>query len=298
VVANAIATLDEMRRRGFLVDEVAPRLSSFFTADNDFFEEVAKYRAARRLYCRLITERFQPRDPRSAKLRFHVQTAGSALTAQQPLNNIARAAYHALAAVLGGTQSLHVSAYDEALCVPSELAALTALRTQQVLLEETGVARTADPLGGSYYVEHLTDEIERRVTEYLGRLEAQGGLVQAVESGLVHRDLLDTAYRREVATSEGRRRVVGVNCYRSEAAHPVEVFRVPTALERQRAQLARVRARRPAGRVTEALQSLRAAARRENTIPRLLEAVKAGATLGECCDVFRELEGGWRQPLV
>jgi methylmalonyl-CoA mutase N-terminal domain/subunit len=191
-----------------------------------------------------------------------------------------------------------VSAYDEALCVPSELAALTALRTQQILVEETGVTRTADPLGGSYYVEHLTDEIERRVTDYLASIEAGGGLVAAVESGRVHRDLLDTAYRREVATTEGRRRVVGVNCHQSGVAHPVDVFRVPNALDRQRAQLARLRAGRDAGRVREALLSLRAVARDRNTIPPLLEAVKAGATLGECCDVFRDLEGGWRQPLI
>jgi methylmalonyl-CoA mutase N-terminal domain/subunit len=299
VIANALATTREMVRRGHGVDDVAPILSSFFTADNDFFEEIAKYRAARRLYHRLFTERFAPRDPRSAMLRFHVQTAGSALTAQQPLNNIARAAYHALAAVLGGTQSLHVSAYDEALCVPSEAAAMTALRTQQILLHETGVARTPDPLGGSYYVEALTDEIEARIEAYLDEIESRGGLVDAVESGWVHSELMSTAYERERSITNGTRPVVGVNCFCDDVTPEVEIFRVPEALGRARERLTLVRSRRHPATVERSLEALRQGVEGDaNTVPLLLDAVKAGATLGECCDVFRAVGGAWLQPLV
>lgn len=299
VLAGALATSAELLRRGQAIDSFAPRLSAFFTADSDLFEEVAKYRAARRLYARLMTERFAPQDPKSAMLRFHVQTAGSALTAQQPLNNIARAAYHALAAVLGGAQSLHVSAYDEALCVPSEVAAVTALRTQQILVHEIGVIRTIDPLAGSYFVESLTDALEARIAGFLEQIERQGGLVAAVESGWVHRQLMETAYRREKAISSGARKVVGVNCFTDDVPAPVEIFRVPEALERQKAKLARLRATRDGLRVEAALARLRrCVVAGENTLPPLLEAVAVGATVGECAEVFRQQYGGWRQPLL
>ena len=299
VIAHALAVADEMVRRGHPVDSFAPRLSSFFTADNDLFEEVAKYRAARRVYHRMFEERFAPRDPRSSRLRFHVQTSGAALTAQQPLNNVARAAYHALAAVLGGAQSLHVSAYDEALCLPSEAAALTALRTQQVLVHETGVARTADPLAGSYYVEHLTNEMERRILAYLAQLDELGGLVAAVESGWVHHELLGTSYDRELAITSGERKVVGVNCFTDDVPIEIELFRFPSALEHQVETLEELRRTRDAGAAAKAIAELRkAAAGRENTLPRLIDAVEAGASIGECCDVFRELHGGWQQPLL
>ncbi len=299
VIANAIATAEEMVRRGHPVDAFAPRLSSFFSAGNDFFEEIAKYRATRRIYHRVFSERFGADDPRSTKLRFHVQTSGSALTAQQPLNNIVRSAYQALAAVLGGAQSLHVSAYDEALCVPSETAALTALRTQQILAHETGVTQTIDPLGGSYFVETLTREMDERICAYLAQIERLGGLVAAVERGWVHRELMDTAYRQEVAISQGARKVVGVNCYTDERSAPVDIFQVPDALTVQKAKLERLRAARDARRVQAGLERLRdAAAAGENTMPALLEAVGAGATVGECSEVFRRLRGGWKQPLV
>ena len=299
VIANALATAQEMLHREHPIDTFAPRLSSFFSADNDLFEEVAKYRAARRIYAHLFQDRLGAQNPKSTMLRFHVQTAGSALTAQQPLNNITRAAYHALAAVLGGAQSLHVSAYDEALCIPSELAALTALRTQQILLYETGASRTIDPLAGSYYVESLTAEIEKRIMDYIEELDRQGGLVAAVEQGWVHRDLMRNAYERELAIADGTRKVVGVNCFQESTTAPIEIFRVPETVERQKTKLERLRATRDSLKVEQALKSLREeAANNRNTLPPLLEAVKSGATLGECCDVFRSLHGGWRQPLL
>lgn len=299
VIANALATAQEMMRRGHAIDTFAPRLSSFFSADNDFFEEVAKYRAARRVYANLFQQRLGAQNPKSTMLRFHVQTSGSALTAQQPLNNITRAAYHALAAVLGGAQSLHVSAYDEALCIPSELAALTALRTQQILLYETGASRTIDPLAGSYYVESLTAELEKRILDYIEGLDRLDGLVAAVEQGWVHRDLMRTAYEREMAIADGTRKVVGVNCFQDNAKADIEIFRVPETVERQKAKLERLRATRDSHKVEQALATLRTeAVANHNTLPPLLEAVKSGATLGECCDVFRALHGGWRQPLL
>lgn len=299
VLANAVTTAEEMLRRGYDIDSFAPRLSSFFSADNDFFEEIAKYRAARRLYARLFQERLGAQNPKSSMLRFHVQTAGSALTAQQPFNNISRAAYHALAAVLGGAQSLHVSAYDEALCIPSENAALTALRTQQILLYETGVSRTIDPLAGSYYVEALTGEIEKRISDYIEEIDRLGGLVSAVEKGWVHQDLMRNAYERELAIADGTRKVVGVNCFEDSTTARIEIFRVPETVERQKTKLDRLRATRDTLKVEQALETLRkTAAGNGNTLPALLEVVKSGATLGECCDVFRSLYGGWRQPLL
>jgi methylmalonyl-CoA mutase N-terminal domain/subunit len=299
VIAHALAAAQEMLRRGYDIDAFAPRLSSFFSADNDFFEEIAKYRAARRVYAHLFQERLHAQNPRSMMLRFHVQTAGSALTAQQPLNNITRAAYHALAAVLGGAQSLHVSAYDEALCIPSEIAALTALRTQQILLLETGASSTIDPLAGSYYVESLTNEMEKRITEYIEKIDHLGGLVAAVQQGWVHRDILQNAYERELAIADGTRSVVGVNCFADTTAPPIEIFRVPETLERQQVRLTRLRASRDTLKVEHTLELLRKAAQgNENTLPVLLDAVKYGASLGECCDVFRSLFGGWHQPLA
>ncbi|MFD7907128.1 methylmalonyl-CoA mutase [Kitasatospora sp. NPDC059747] len=300
VVAHAVATAEEMVRRGHPVDSFAGRLTAFFSADSDFFEEVAKYRAARRVYARVFEERLKAADPRSLMLRYHVQTAGSALTARQPLNNITRAAYQALAAVLGGAQSLHVSAYDEALSIPSEQAALTALHTQLILRHETGVDRTADPLAGSYYVEHLTDEIERRVGVLLDRIDAMGGLVAAVDQGWVHKQLTGRAYDRQLELDDGSRTVVGVNRFRDEDEPlRIEPFRVPATIEAQRRRLARVRAARDAGRVRTALERVRAAAvAGRNTMPGLLDAARAGATLGECCEVFRSLHGGWHQPLI
>ncbi|MBV6696690.1 methylmalonyl-CoA mutase [Kitasatospora aureofaciens] len=300
VVAHAVATAEEMVRRGHPVDSFAGRLTAFFSADNDFFEEIAKYRAARRVYARIFGERLKAAEARSLMLRYHVQTAGSALTAQQPLNNIARAAYQGLAAVLGGAQSLHISAYDEALSIPSEQAALTALHTQLILRHETGVDRTADPLAGSYYVEHLTAEIDRRVTGLLEQIDAMGGLVAAVDQGWVHQQLLGRAYERQLELDAGSRTLVGVNRFQDEDEPlRIEPFRVPATIEAQRRRLARLRAARDRDRVRSALEEVRAAAvAGRNTMPGLLDAARAGATLGECCEVFRDLYGGWRQPLI
>jgi methylmalonyl-CoA mutase N-terminal domain/subunit len=299
VIASALTTAAEMVRRGHPVDSFATRLTAFFTADNDLFEEVAKYRAARRVYARLFAERLGAQSPRSRMLRYHVQTAGSALTAQQPLNNITRSAYHALAAVLGGAQSLHVCACDEALSLPSEAAALTALHTQHILQQETGVTRTADPLAGSYYVESLTDEMERRVLAVLGDIDALGGLQAAVEQGWAHGEILTSAYRTELARSEGRRKVVGVNYLPSDEAVPIGLFEVPETLDRQRRKLEALRARRDSRRAAAALDELRSAVQAgRNTMWPLLEAARSDVTLGECSEVFRQSHGGWRQPLI
>lgn len=301
VMAHARATCQEMAARGHHVDSFALRLTAFFAAGSDFFEEVAKYRAARRLYHRLMREAGAQQD-RSTMLRYHVQTSGSSLTAQQPLNNITRAAYQALAAVLGGTQSLHVSAYDEALSIPTEAAALVAMNTQHILLHETGTARTADPLGGSYYIESLTDAIEDRVRTVLDKIESLGGLVAAVQSGWVHRQVYNQAYNRELDISEGRLRVVGANyLYRPEPPSPITIdpFTTTPALPEQRRTLAHHRATRDPAAVAEALTHLtEAATNGSNTMPHLLAAARSGATVGECCSVFRRLAGHWRQPIL
>jgi methylmalonyl-CoA mutase N-terminal domain/subunit len=203
MIANAVACSEEMIRRGYAIDSFAPRLSFFLSAHNDFFEEIAKYRAARRIYCKIMKARFAPKDPRSLMFRFHVQTAGVALTAQQPLNNIARASYHALAAILGGAQSVHVDAYDEALCVPTELSSLTALRTQQILQSETGVTNTVDPLGGSYFLESLTNRMEDAIDGILTEIDSMGGIVKAVEKGWIHGEISAAAYQYQAKVESG-----------------------------------------------------------------------------------------------
>ncbi|MBC7105329.1 MAG: methylmalonyl-CoA mutase, partial [Firmicutes bacterium] len=298
VLANALATVEKMVRRGHPVDRFVPRLSFFFSADSDFFEEIAKYRAARRLWCKLMRERYGADNPRTLALRYHVQTAGWTLTAQEPLNNVVRAAYQALAAVLGGAQSLHVDGYDEALCIPTEQAALLALRTQQILQEETNVANTIDPLGGSYYVEYLTNELERRIREYLGRIEAQGGIVAAVANGWLHGEIMSSSYRIQKDIEAGRRRIVGVNCYPA-GEQRVEIFRPnPATRSAQLERLAEVRRTRDAARVAEALAGVRRACEAgANAMPAIVEAVAARATVGEIAGVLREVYGTWRLPL-
>ncbi|MCL4500910.1 MAG: methylmalonyl-CoA mutase family protein [Deltaproteobacteria bacterium] len=297
-LAHGIACVEEMLRRGLAVEEFAPRLSFFLNAHNDFFEEIAKYRAARRLWCRIMTDRFQAQGPKAKKFRFHVQTAGSALTAQQPLNNIARAAYHGLAAVLGGAQSVHIDGYDEALCTPTEASALIALRTQQILQHETNVTSTVDPLGGSYFVESLTNEMEQRVEDYLGKIEKQGGIVAAVASGWVHREIADSAiaYQRAIETKEML--VVGVNCFKATDEQSVEIFCSPETAPIQRSKLQELRGRRDDAAVQLALEDVRLACRRlENLMPAVIRAVKASATEGEITDIFRQEWGVWDPPL-
>jgi methylmalonyl-CoA mutase N-terminal domain/subunit len=292
-LANGLAYVEAAVARGLGVDDIAPRLSFFFNAHSDLFEEVAKFRAARRLWARLMRERYRPRNPRSLMLRFHAQTAGSTLTAQQPENNIVRTALEALAAVLGGAQSLHTNSYDEALGLPTEKAARVALRTQQILAAESGVASTVDPLGGAYYVEALTDELERRARAYLAEIEAQGGVLRAVETGYVQHEIHLAAYRHQRAVEAGTVRVVGVNCHVEDEARPQNIFQPDPRVEAERAaRLAAFRAGRDGARWAAALDALEAAARGDaNLVERILEAVRARATLGEIADRLRAVFG-------
>jgi methylmalonyl-CoA mutase, N-terminal domain len=284
---------------GLDVDEFVPRISFFFNAHNDFFEEIAKYRAARRIWSRVMRERFGARDPRTMQLRFHTQTAGVSLTVQQPLNNIVRVAIQALAGVLGGTQSLHTDAYDEALALPTDQAALIALRTQQIIAEETGVAHTVDPLGGSWYVESLTKKMEDGALDYFAKIDAMGGMVEAVEKGFPQREIQDSAYQYQKAVERGDQTIVGVNKYVMEEEHTkLDILVINEAVrERQVARLEETRRRRDRGAVSNALEKLkRAAAAGDNTMPATIEAVRAYATLGEICDALRDVYGLYEEP--
>ncbi|NIT36108.1 MAG: methylmalonyl-CoA mutase [candidate division Zixibacteria bacterium] len=292
--ADAVAYVEAALAAGLDVDDFAPRLSFFFGAHNDLLEEVAKFRAARRVWCRLMADRFGAKNPRSMMLRFHTQTAGCTLTAQQPANNVVRVALQALAAVLGGTQSLHTNSRDEALALPSEQSALIALRTQQIIAHESGVAVTADPLAGSYYVEALTGELEARVEEYLKEIDALGGALKAVESGYFADEIAASAYRYQKDVEEKKRVVVGVNEYVTEGAPPFETLRVDPALERSRAEeLAAYRERRDSVKLEEALAALREAAAADGAplMESTLACVEAGATVGEISDALREVWG-------
>jgi methylmalonyl-CoA mutase, N-terminal domain len=284
---------------GLDVDEFAPRLSFFFNAHSDFFEEIAKYRAARRIWARLMRERFHARSDRSWKLRFHSQTAGVSLTAQQPYNNVVRTALQALAAVLGGTNSLHTNSLDEALALPTEEAATLALRTQQILAHESGVANLVDPLGGSYYLEALTSDLERDALAYFDRIDALGGMVAAIEQGFPQREVAESAYKFQQAVERGEQVIVGVNDYVAADEPPVEVLYIDEAAgEQQAARVNRVRATRDPAAVSAALGRIRAAAAgTDNLMPPLLDAVRAYATLGEMCDVLREVWGEWEEPV-
>ena len=299
VIANAIACSEELIRRGLDVDRFASRLSFFFSGHNDFFEEIAKYRAARRTWYRVMRERFGAKDPRSLALRFHVQTAGVALTAQQPLNNIARAAYHALSAVLGGAQSVHIDAYDEALCTPTELSSLTALRTQQVLQLETRVTHTIDPLGGSYFVESLTNQLEEKIGALLNEIEAMGGIVKSVEKGWIHKAISSEAYEYQKAIESGEMPIVGVNCYKIEDEKlPIELFRVPETLEVQRAKLERIKKERSSQEVQKALDAMLCCCEKNgNLMEVVVEGVKAYVTEGEVTKVLKRYYGTWNPPL-
>jgi methylmalonyl-CoA mutase N-terminal domain/subunit len=297
-LANGIAYVEAARRAGLAVDAFAPQLAFFFNAHNDFLEEVAKFRAARRLWARLMAERFGARDPESCRLRFHTQTAGSTLTAQQPENNVIRVALQALAAVLGGTQSLHTNSMDEALGLPTERAVRTALRTQQILAHESGVANTIDPLAGSYLIEHLTDEIEAGALDYLDRIDAMGGALAAIERGYLQAEIHEAAYQAQRAIERDETTVVGVNKFRVEQPVRLEVLRVDPRVETaQRERLAELRARRDASRAMEQLQRLRrAAAGEENLVAVFVEGVEADLTLGEICGTLREVWGEYRPP--
>ncbi|HZT74535.1 MAG TPA: methylmalonyl-CoA mutase family protein [Terriglobales bacterium] len=283
-------------RRGLPVDAFAPRLSFFFNAHNDFFEEIAKYRAARKIWHRVMTERYGARDARSAMLRFHTQTAGVSLTAQQPYNNVARTAIQALAAVLGGTQSLHTNSLDEALALPTEHAATIALRTQQIIAHESGVANTVDPLGGSFFVEKLTLDMEQGAFAYFDRIDAMGGMVAAVEQGFPQREIADASYRYQQALEAKRKIMVGVNEFTAEEQPVPTLYIDESVREAQTAKLRALRARRDNGAVRRALDALkRAAAGDANVMGPLLESVRAYATLGEICDALREVFGTYEE---
>jgi methylmalonyl-CoA mutase N-terminal domain/subunit len=304
-IADGMAYVEAALARGLRVDDFAPRLSFFFNSHSDFFEEIAKFRAARRIWHKLISERYRAENERSTWMRFHTQTAGVSLTAQQPLNNLTRVAIQALAAVLGGTQSLHTDAYDEAWAVPSADAALLALRQQQIIAEETGVTNTVDPLGGSWFVESLTNEMERGVWRYLDEIDRRGGMVAAISQGYPQREVADAAYRFQREVDEGERTIVGVNGYvDADEELAIPLLQVSDAsFKGQLARLERTRRERDASAVTAALAGLRDAARRPgssdaNLMPHFLRCAHAYATLGEQCGVLREVFGEYREPVA
>ncbi|QBD81369.1 methylmalonyl-CoA mutase [Ktedonosporobacter rubrisoli] len=299
-IADGLAYVDAALERGLKIDEFAPRLSFFFDVHNDFFEEIAKFRAGRRLWARLMRERYGAKDPRSWMMRCHAQTAGVSLTAQQPENNVVRTAVQALAAVLGGTNSLHTNSLDEALALPTEKAALIALRTQQIIASESGVVNTVDPLGGSYFVEGLTDETEHAAMEYIKRIDELGGVLACIQNGFFQREIAESAYRYQQEIDQHKRTIVGVNDYLMDEQIKVPTLYVDYAGERAHlARLKRVREERDASAVRHALDNLRRAAEgTENTMPALIEAVRAYATLSEVMDVFRSVFGDYMEPAV
>ena len=299
-LADGFAYLDAAIERGLGVDEFAPRLSFFFNAHVDFFEEIAKYRAARRIWARELRGRYGAKDPRSWLMRFHAQTAGVSLTAQQPEVNIVRTALEALAAVLGGTQSLHTNSYDEALALPTEAAARLALRTQQVIAHETGVVDTADPLGGSYFLESLTNELERQAYEYFDRIDALGGVVEAIKRNFFQAEIADASFRQQSAVERGDRIVVGVNRYEGEDTGTTELLRIdPESESRQIARVRAMRAERDAPAVEASLARLAAdAAGDGNLMAPIVDAARVGVTMGEMCDALREVWGVWRETPV
>ncbi|MFL6012875.1 MAG: methylmalonyl-CoA mutase, partial [Gaiellaceae bacterium] len=300
-LATGFTYVDWAVERGLDVDEFAPRLSFFFNAHLDFFEEIAKYRAARRIWARELRERYGARNPRSWLMRFHTQTAGVSLTAQQPEVNIVRTALEALAAVLGGTQSLHTNSFDEALALPTEDAVRIALRTQQVIAHETGVVNTIDPLGGSYHVERLTNELEAQAYDYFDRIEKLGGVVESIKENFFQREIAEASFQYQSEVEAKQRIVVGVNRYELDDERPLEILRIDPALEQQ--QIDRVkalRARRDAAAVESALVRLKEDAGREgrNLMEPIVDASRVYATMGEMCDALREVWGIWRETPV
>jgi methylmalonyl-CoA mutase N-terminal domain/subunit len=300
-LADGFAYVEACLERGLDVDAFAPRLSFFFNAHLDFFEEIAKYRAARRIWARQMREKYGARDPRSWLMRFHTQTAGVSLTAQQPEVNLIRTAIEALAAVLGGTQSLHTNSFDEALALPTEHAVRLALRTQQVIAHETGVVNTIDPLGGSYYLEQLTNELERQAYEYFERIEELGGVIPAIEQNFMQREIAEASFRYQSEVERGERVVVGVNRYEMDEEQPLEILRIDPALERKQIERVQaVRERRDAAAAEAALARLKEDAAHEdrNLMEPIMAASRAYVTMGEMCDALREVWGTWRETPV
>ena len=299
-LADGIAYVEAALERGLAVDSFAPRLSFFFNSHLDFFEEIAKYRAARRMWAKIMSERFKAKDQRSMWLRFHTQTAGCSLTAQQPYNNVVRTALEALAAVLGGTQSLHTNSLDEVLALPTEEAATIALRTQQIIAEESGVTNTIDPLGGSYYIERLTKDMEEEAFEYIKKIDNMGGMVAAIERNYPQLEIADAAYKYQKQIDSKEKTVVGVNKYMTEEKLPVEILQIEAELEEKQIQWTnQVKDTRDNKKVKDALEKLGEAAQRDdNLMHPIIDAVKKYATEQEICDVFREVFGVYRDPGV
>ena len=300
-LSNGFALVEACLERGLDVDSFAPRLSFFFNAHLDFFEEIAKYRAARRIWARQMREKYGAQDPRSWLMRFHTQTAGVSLTAQQPEVNLIRTAIEALAAVLGGTQSLHTNSFDEALALPTEHAVRLALRTQQVIAHETGVVNTIDPLGGSYYLEQLTTELERQAYDYFERIEELGGVIPAIEQNFQQREIAEASFRYQSEVERGERIVVGVNRYELEEEQPIEILRIDPALEQQQVERVQgVRERRDSAAAEAAIARLKedAAHADRNLMEPIMDASRAYVTMGEMCDALREVWGTWRETPV
>ncbi|HMD15378.1 MAG TPA: methylmalonyl-CoA mutase family protein [Terriglobales bacterium] len=299
-LGNGIAYVEAAIRAGLDIDKFAPRLSFFFNAHSNFLEEVAKFRAARRMWAKIMRNRFKAKNPKSWMLRFHTQTAGSTLTAQQPENNIVRTAIQAMAAVLGGTQSLHTNSFDEALALPTEASARIALRTQQVIAFESGAPQTVDPLAGSYYIESLTSEIEKRADDYLEKIEAMGGMLKAIERGYVQQEIQNAAYEYQQAVDRQEAVVVGVNRFQIEQEHAVPILRIDPALEpRQVERLRALRAKRNSQTWQAAIRAVEDAARSgENLMPQILAAVEANATVGEISDAMRKVYGEYKEAVV
>ncbi len=307
---DGIEYVEWARKRGLDVDEFGPRLSFFFNAHNDFFEEIAKYRAARKIWARVMQERFEAKNQRTWLMRFHTQTAGVSLPAQQPMNNIARVALQALAAVLGGTQSLHCDSYDEALALPTEEAARIALRTQQIIAYESGITQTVDPLGGSYFLESLTLQMENGAFDYFGKLDAIGGMVKAIERGYPQKEIAESAYQYQRAVEAKEKIIVGVNEFTIEEAPPQILYIDETVARQQSAKLKALRARRSNDQVSRTLDALKKAAAQEpqggangnispaNTMPYIIDAVRAYATVGEICDALREVYGSYTETSI
>ncbi len=297
---DGIAYVESVLERGLNVDDFAPRLSFFFASHNNLFEEIAKFRAARRLWAKIMKERFQAKNLRSMWMRMHVQTSGCTLTSQQPINNVVRTTIQALAAVLGGTQSLHTNSYDEALCLPTEEAVRVALRTQQVIAHESGAADTIDPLAGSYHVEYLTDKMEEEALEYIQKIDDMGGAIPAIEKGFFQREIADSAYRYQSETDDKGRIIVGVNEYTTGGKTSIPLLKIrPEVEEEQVARLQKLRRKRDNRKVKDVLEKLHYAAEKdENLMPLIIEAVKSYATLGELCNVLREVYGEYKELIV
>jgi methylmalonyl-CoA mutase N-terminal domain/subunit len=299
-LADGLGYVEAALARGLEVDSFAPRLSFFFDIHNDFFEEIAKLRAARRMWARFMKERYGAKKAESMRLRTHTQTAGVSATAQQPLNNVARVAIQALAAVLGGAQSLHTNSYDETWALPTEDAVTVALRTQQIIAEETGVALTIDPLGGSYFLEKLTDEMEAAALDYIRKIDAMGGMVRAIDEGYPQKEIADAAYRYQLMDDRGDKVVVGVNKHVMREEKPIHYLRIDDRVElEQVAEVARFKASRDMSQVERRLKQVAETCRHgQNVMPVLIDAVKDGVSLGEVSDVYRQVFGLYREPII